>query len=253
MSHWSKEDSEGPRHGIRVRNPLGSLKLLLRKDNTVLVLAWGLVYTIYACNIATSATLLIDIYGLSEWQAGLSYLPFALGGTSSTFFSGWLLDRTYRIARTKRGLSTDKVRGDDLDSFPIEKARLNVMWAPTAVIALCVVSYGWALQHRQHLAAPLTLQFIVGLALQLNFTAFNTLLVDINHRKPSAANASTSVVRCAFAALAVAYIEDLIQAIGVAWTFTSLGFLCSLVLGLLPVEYSKGMSWRQSAHNTNTA
>jgi hypothetical protein len=68
-----------------------------------------------------------------------------LGGTVSTFFSGWLLDTAHKKARTKRGLSTDKVRGDDLDDFPIEKARLSVMWIPMVVIGVCIVGYGWVL------------------------------------------------------------------------------------------------------------
>ena len=107
-------------------NPLISLKILLRKDNAVVLLAYGLMYAVYACVIATLSTLYIEIYGLNEWQAGLIYIPFGLGGTVSTFFSGSLLDSAHRNARTKRGLSTDKVKGDDLDNFPVVKARLSV-------------------------------------------------------------------------------------------------------------------------------
>lgn len=95
------------------------------------------------------STLFIELYGLSEWQAGLTYLPLALGGTVSTFFSGHLLDVAYRQARTQRGLQTDRIRGDDLDSFPIEKARLNVMWLPMLIIGFCTVAYGWVLQYKK--------------------------------------------------------------------------------------------------------
>jgi hypothetical protein len=133
----------------RIPNPLHSLKILLRKDNAIVVLANGLMYTVYACNIATLSTLCIEIYELNEWQAGLIYLPFGLGGTVSTFLSGWLLDNTYRNSRTRMGLSTDKVRGDDLDDFPIEKARLRVMWFPMVVIGVCVVGYGWVLDRKE--------------------------------------------------------------------------------------------------------
>lgn len=92
---------------------------------------------------------MIERYGLTEWQAGLIYLPFALGGTASTFFSGYLLDTAYSKARSARGLSTDRIKGDDLDDFPIEKARLNVMWVPMLVIFLCTVAYGWVLHYKQ--------------------------------------------------------------------------------------------------------
>ncbi|KAH8653539.1 hypothetical protein BX600DRAFT_515806 [Xylariales sp. PMI_506] len=135
----------GPR---RLPNPLVSMRLLLRKDNTVVLLAWGLMYAVYAVLITTLSTLFIAIYDLTEWQAGIIYLPFAIGGTVATFFSGALLNKAYRKARKKRGLSTDKLKGDDLDGFPIEKARINVMWAPMSTIALLNIGYGWLLQFK---------------------------------------------------------------------------------------------------------
>lgn len=98
---------------------------------------------------ASLSTLFIEIYGLSEWQAGLIYIPFALGGTTSTLFSGHLLDTAYRKARTKCGLPTNRIKGDDLDNFPIEKARLKVMWVPMLLVILCTVAYGWVLQYEQ--------------------------------------------------------------------------------------------------------
>jgi hypothetical protein len=73
--------------------------------------------------------------------------------------------------------------------------------------------------------------------------------VDINHRSPSAAGASTALVRCGLAAIAVAFLEDMIQAIGIGWTFTFVGGLCFAVLGLFGVEYCKGMEWRREALN----
>jgi hypothetical protein len=54
-------------------------------------------------------------------------------------------------------------------------------------------------------------------------------------------------VRCGLAAIAVAFLEDMIQAIGIGWTFTFLGALCGAVLGLFGVEYVKGMEWRREA------
>ncbi|MBE3044044.1 hypothetical protein IMZ48_16030 [Candidatus Bathyarchaeota archaeon] len=90
-----------------------------------------------------STSILFDrVYNLGEWQLGLVYLPFALSGTISTFCSGWMLDRAYRRARAKRGLSADNVRGDDLLSFTVEKTRIRVMVVPMATIMLCVVGHG---------------------------------------------------------------------------------------------------------------
>jgi MFS family permease len=150
MRHWKKEESgrRRPKHGGRMPNPLRSLRLLLRPDNAVLILAQGLMYIVYTCVTASLSTLMIEIYGLNQLQAGLIYLPFGLGGMASTFVSGWLLDRAYREARKRLGLSTDRARGDDLDTFPVEKARLSVMWVPMATSCLSVVAFGWVLHSK---------------------------------------------------------------------------------------------------------
>ncbi|KAG8169143.1 hypothetical protein KVR01_001892 [Diaporthe batatas] len=154
-----------PRVGSsRIPNPVRCVKVLFRKDNAVVVVAWGLILT------ASLSTLFIEIYGLTKWQVGLIYLPFALGGTASTLFSGKLLDGSYKNARTKLGLPTDRIKGDDLDNFPIEKSRLNVMWIPMALVFLCTAAYGWVLQYKQHIAISMVLQFVTGMALQINFS-----------------------------------------------------------------------------------
>jgi hypothetical protein len=46
------------------------------------------------------------------------------------------------------------------------------------------------------------------------------------------------------AAIAVAFLQDMIDHMGVGWTFTLLGSLCSLSGTLFFVERQKGMKWR---------
>lgn len=130
-------------------SPLRSLKILTRRDNIIIVLACGLLYVIYTCVNTSCSTLFIQIYGLNQWQVGLTYLPFGIGGTASTFFSGPLLDKAYRSARTTRGLPTNKAVGDDLDNFPIEKARLHVIWLPLILTICSVIAFGWTLHYHQ--------------------------------------------------------------------------------------------------------
>lgn len=147
-SVWLGHSTEGNTatgHMWRMPNPLRSLIIIARKDNAVIILACGMLYVVYTCINTSLSVLFIDIYKLTQWQAGLTYLPFGLGGTVSTFFSGHLLDKAYRDARTKRGLSTNKAVGDDLDNFPIEKARLSIIWAPMLVTACSVLVFGWVL------------------------------------------------------------------------------------------------------------
>lgn len=144
MRHWNESDVT-ENHKWRTPNPFKSLKILARKDNIGIIIACGFLYTVYTCLNVSLSILFIDIYKLNQWQAGLIYLPFGIGGTVSTFFSGPLLDTAYRNARTARGLLTDKAVGDDLDNFPVEKARLGVIWIPMLLTAASILTFGWVL------------------------------------------------------------------------------------------------------------
>lgn len=53
------------------------------------------------------------------------------------------------------------------------------------------------------------------------------------------------MVRCGLAAIVVAFLQNLIDAIGIGWTFTFMGGLCIMVMGLFFVDYRQGMGWRQ--------
>lgn len=76
---------------------------------------------------------------------------------------------------------------------------------------------------------------------------YNTLLVDKNHRTPAAAQASSNIVRCALAAIAVSFLQDLVDALGIGWSFTFMGGMCLVAVGLFFVDYHKGTSWRQKS------
>lgn len=78
-----------------------------------------------------------------------------------------------------------------------------------------------------------------------NSKIYNTLLVDKNYRTPAAAQASSNVVRCALAAIAVAFLQDMVNAMGIGGTFTFMGALNIVAIGLFIVDYHKGTSWRQ--------
>ena len=153
MCHWKDSDVVAV-HKWRMPNPLKSLTILIRRDNTIIIIACGILYVVYTCINTSLSVLFIQIYGLNQWQAGLIYLPFGIGGTVSTFISGPLLNKAYRNARTERGLSTDKAVGDDLDNFPVEKARLSIIWTPMLITTCSTVAFGWVL-HYHRVGIPL--------------------------------------------------------------------------------------------------
>jgi len=78
--------------------------------------------------------------------------------------------------------------------FPIEKARLRALPAYLAVYAASFVAYGWVVQERVHLAAPLVLQFIIGYCSTSIFGNLNTLLVDLCPGSSASVTASVSLI-----------------------------------------------------------
>lgn len=110
---------------------------------------------------------------------------------------------------------------------------------------MALVAYGWSVDKQVNIAAPLVLQFILGLLGTCFYTIYITLLVDGFSESPSTAAATASVVRCAMAATAVALLQPVIVATGYGWYFSILsiwsgGFGAITVLLLR----RKGMEWR---------
>ncbi|KAK9417382.1 putative MFS general substrate transporter [Seiridium unicorne] len=242
MRHWTATGTT-KQNNWRIPNPLKSLTILVRKDNIGIITACGLLYVIYTCINASLSILFINIYRLNQWQAGLIYLPFGLGGTASTFLSGPLLNGAWRKAGEEQGLTADKAVGDDLDGFSVEKARLRVIRLPMIITTLSVVAFGWVLHYHQHISIPLSLQFIAGLCMQLDFNIYNTLLVDKNHRSLAVAQVSSNIARCALAAIMVSFLQDIIDAVVVGWTFNLMVFLCVVATGFFILDDCYGTKW----------
>ena len=80
-----------PRTGkLRIPNPIGSISILLNKDTAPVVLVNAIFYTAYSCLQASLSSLFIDIYGYSELEAGLIYIPFGVGCFIASLLSGKL-------------------------------------------------------------------------------------------------------------------------------------------------------------------
>lgn len=164
MRHWEDGDTPASRR-CRIPNPLASLAILVQKDNAGIMTACGLLYAIYTCVNAALSTLFVRIYNLNQWQTGLIYLPFGIGGVVSAFVSGPLLDRAWRKSRIKLGLPLEKTVGDDLDTFPVEKTRLCVIWVPLLFTILSVTTFGWVVQYQEVRVATINHSLVADLDL----------------------------------------------------------------------------------------
>ncbi|KAI4124109.1 MAG: hypothetical protein LQ338_004981 [Usnochroma carphineum] len=154
------------------------------------------------------------------------------------------MDYDYLKTAAAVGFTVDKTKGDDLTKFPIEKARLRSIWYYVSISTMCTTGYGWTLETRTHLAAPLILLFICGLSVTGTFNVCNTLIVDLHPDRPATASAAVSITRCSAAAVGISVLQFILDGLGPGWTFTIFGALGASTLPLLWVEYRYGMQWR---------
>jgi hypothetical protein len=128
--------------------------------------------TIYAVMYGVTASLSVifeEVYPyLNQTEIGLCFIPMGLGMFVCSLLSGRVLDSYYRKirddlirqTRTDSEMHVDPEAIEKDPSFPIEKARLQILPWVVFVYTTCVIGYGLALQSRVTIAVPLILQFV---------------------------------------------------------------------------------------------
>ena len=150
----------------------------------------------------------------------------------------------YRTTARSINHTIDKVSGDDLLDFPIERARARGSYYLLAIYIASLAGYGWSVQARTHEAVPLILQYVLAALCTSLQQTFNALLVDIFPASPSTAAASGNITRCALSAVLVAVLQPLVDVMGRGLFFTMLTMLSGgLVAGWL--VKNRGMEWRR--------
>lgn len=167
-----------------------------------------------------------------------------MGSCIAAILNGKLLDFNYRRIAHKMGMPVDRKKGDDLRGFPIEKARLQAFFPLMALGVAAFIPYGWVLQQGAPLAVPLVLQFVIGFSFIASLNTLSTLMVDLFPDRASTASAASNLVRCWLGAVGAAVIDHMLNAMGWGWCFVFWGLLMLVGLGLLWVEYHRGMQWR---------
>ena len=129
----------------------------------------GTLYAVMYGVIASLSVIFEKVYPyLNQTEIGLCFIPMGLGMLVGSLLSGRTLDSYYRKIRDDliRQSRTDSEKHVDPEaiekdpSFPIEKARLQILPWVVFVYTICIIVYGWALQSGVTIAVPLILQFI---------------------------------------------------------------------------------------------
>lgn len=230
---------------FRIRSPLTCLRIIFYLDTFLALWMHSSFYTVDYSLVAAVPDIYKNIYHFNELKIGLSYLPRGAGIIIGGYCNGKLMDYNYKVTARKIGWTVSKVSGDDLNHFPIERARSRGSFWLLAISTATLVGYGWAVSRHAHVSIPLILQFIQGFWGTCFYTIYNSLLVDVFPASPSTAAAAASITRCAMAAAGVAILQPLLDATGRGWYFTILG-VWSGGCGAVAVWFikRKGMDWR---------
>lgn len=230
---------------LRWPNPLKTVHIVMEKDMAIVLFFNALIYTAFYDVISSIPQLFLEIYGLNDFQIGLCFLPYGCGCAISSYVNGRILDYNYKRVARQINFTIDRKHGDDLRKFPIERARLEIIW-PFIILGLAsVLCYGWVLEQRAHLAFSLVLQFCIGIFLNGGFNILSTLVVDLYPQSPSTATAANNLVRCFMGAGGTGIIDLMLKAMGPGWCFTFISLVCMVASPMLWAELKWGPGWRE--------
>ncbi|KAG7127131.1 Itaconate transport protein like [Verticillium longisporum] len=230
---------------LAMPNPLAALRIVFYKDTCLILWMAASVYTVWYC-IQTSIPIIFgSLYGWNQLYVGLSYLAGGSGVIIGGFIGGRMMDANYKHVARQAGLQTDRVVGDDVYQFPLERARSRGSISLFVFSVAALVGLGWSVKYRVHPAVPLVFQFLIGAQGTITHQAFNALLVDIFPDKPSTAAAAGNITRCGMSAAAVACVNPLVKSLGYGWFFTMIGIISgSTGVAAILVLCRRGERWR---------
>ncbi|KAI1322386.1 major facilitator superfamily domain-containing protein [Xylariaceae sp. FL0255] len=226
-------------------NPLKSLKLFRDKETCILLIYSGLVYASTYLVLSTLSDQLQEKYGFNTIQVSLSFLASGFGTVTSVLLTGRILDWNFRRQARLVGLEISKQKQQDLSSFPIEIARLQSSIPALTLSGVSLVAYGWTLQSKTNLAAPLIFLFLQSFGSASAFSGLNNLLMDLNRDRPGTASAAMNLTRCWFGAAGTAFASPLVKKGGIGWLGVVIPGIWLFFSPILFMVIRYGPRWRE--------
>ncbi|KAK1986974.1 major facilitator superfamily transporter [Colletotrichum cereale] len=202
-------------------NPFRVLALLLvPKLLVAAIAAASLVWNMQA--LLTPVRYVINPrFGLtSPLQSGLFFLAPGCGFFFGTYAGGRWADHTVKLWIKRRG-----------KRIPEDRLRSSFV-AMGAVIPVCIIIYGWAIEKEKGgIPLPVICMFVQGFAQVIAFPCLNTYCLDVIKGRGAEVLAGNYFLRYAIAAIGTAVCLPAIESIGVGWfsTLTALFVFFSAV------------------------
>lgn len=230
---------------LSIPNPLSTLVILLDREAAPALIATGLAFACFYAISTGASESFKSIYGFNQIQIALMFIPIGAGSTISAFTTGKLVDWNYRRHAKLNNFPLKKNRRQDMTSFPLEKARLEIAMPLFYTAVAGVIAFGWVMNVHTSLAVPIILMFLMGYTLIASFQCLSILMVDIYPGRPATATAANNLVRCELGAASSAAIAPMANAMGWGWAYTTLALIFLAGSPALWIIMRYGMKWRE--------
>lgn len=232
--------------GFRARpNPLRAIYIILQKESGLIIFYAGTLFAGLYMVLSSIPAQFGSKYHFNTLQIGLCYIPTGLGSMTASFVVGHLLNWNFRRHARRLGMEIVDRKQQDLTHFPIEAARLEVVSPLVYLAAATVVAYGWVMHAHTSLAGPVILLYVSTFCMSGSFTGLSTLVVDLNRESSGTATAAMNLSRCWMGAGAVAFVNPLLNAVGIGWVAV---IVAAVWLFISPVAWliiKRGPRWRE--------
>lgn len=248
------EHEPWPRQGRwrRLRLPVpdvaAAVRIVLEKDVGPLMLFMSVLVMANFSVLIPLQSVIREEYSFDDVQVGLCYVPFAGGSVAGAVVVGRLLNWNYARVAAMVGLSPDRRRGDDLRRFPLERARLDLIWPFLAVAVAATAAWGWVVTSGTGLAAPLVVTFFAGLGIAGPVAVVTTLLVDLYPMNPGRVSSSFNLTRASISAVGSAAIQYIIDAWGYGFTYVFMALLIVAASPCVLIVHKWGPRWREERY-----
>ncbi|PWI68626.1 hypothetical protein PCL_01715 [Purpureocillium lilacinum] len=233
---------------IPIPNIWAAVRIIFEKDVGSLMLFMSLFVMANYAMLVPLQDVIRRRYSFNDLQVGLCYIPFAMGSVLGSIVVGKLLNWNYARVAKSVGVSADRKRGEDLRKFPIERARLDLMWPWTILAIITIAVWGWVVDSGTSLAAPLVILFLAGMGLAGPISILTTLLVDLYPMNPGRVSSSFNLTRATLSAVGTAVVQYIIDAWGYGFTYLFMALVVAAASPSIIIVRKWGPQWREARY-----
>jgi len=227
---------------------MAAIMIIFEKDVGILMFFMSLFVAANYCMLVPLQSVMRKEYDFNDLQVGLCYIPYSVGSVAGSVVVGKSLNWNYARVAKNIGVSADRKVGNDLRRFPIERARLDLMWPWILLAVAMLIAWGYVVDSGANLAAPLIVLFFSGAAMSGPVSVLTTLLTDLYPQNPGRVSSSFNLTRGAMSSVGTSVVQYIIDAWGYGYTYLFLGLLLAFFSPCVLIVRKWGPNWREERY-----